>query len=260
MIALIGAVFAASLLGSLHCAGMCGAFVAFAVGAPSERRPPEWALHAAYNGGRLATYVALGAVAGALGAAMDNAGAMLGLQRVAAAAAGAMMIGFGVATLLRTRGVRVPRLRLPAAFERLLGRGHRLASSKPPIVRAGLIGLLTTLLPCGWLYAFVITAAGTGDAALGALTMAVFWAGTLPALIAVGAGAKRAAGVFGRFAPELTALALVGVGLYTAVHRITLPEFSPSASVAAEFDAEAAAAHVRSLESSEAPCCDVEHR
>ncbi|MBL0922801.1 MAG: sulfite exporter TauE/SafE family protein [Phycisphaerales bacterium] len=212
MIALIGAVFAASLLGSLHCAGMCGAFVAFAVGAPAEKRPPEWALHAAYNGGRLVTYTALGGAAGLLGGALDLAGEMVGLQRLAAALAGAMMVGFGVATLLRLRGVRVGRLRLPRAMTRALEKGHRAASSRPPVVRAALIGLLTTLLPCGWLYAFVITAAGAGDAALGALTMAVFWAGTLPALVAVGGGGERLHWVHRRQGAQCTGVAPVAGG------------------------------------------------
>lgn len=252
MIALVGAVFMASLLGSLHCAGMCGAFVAFAVGAPSERRPPEWTLHAAYNGGRLVTYTALGAIAGALGGALDLAGELVGLQRIAAVMAGAMMIGFGVATLLRIRGVRVPRLRLPVAFESLLSRGHRAASSKPPVVRAALIGLLTTLLPCGWLYAFVVTAAGTGNALLGAVTMAVFWAGTLPALVAVGAGAKRLTGAVGRLAPQMTAIALVVVGIYTAAHRIGLPRMSMASGGEPGVSA---VDRVQSLDAAEAPCC-----
>lgn len=252
MIALIGAVFTASLLGSLHCAGMCGAFVAFAVGAPSERRPAEWALHAAYNGGRLVTYAALGAVAGALGGALDLAGEMVGLQRLAAALAGALMIGFGVATLLRLRGVRVPRLPLPRAFERALSRGHRAASSKPPLVRAALIGLLTTLLPCGWLYAFVITAAGTGGAVVGAVTMAVFWMGTLPALVAVGAGARRLTGGLGRMAPRLTAMALVAVEIYTAAHRVAMPAMSMDSGGEPEVSE---VERVRSLNAAEAPCC-----
>ena len=46
MIALIAAVFTASLLGSLHCAGMCGAFVAFAVGLDGPARP-RWRRRAA---------------------------------------------------------------------------------------------------------------------------------------------------------------------------------------------------------------------
>ncbi|RMF85708.1 MAG: sulfite exporter TauE/SafE family protein, partial [Planctomycetota bacterium] len=95
MTALIAAVFVASLLGSLHCAGMCGPFVAFAVGADAGRTGGAWR-HVAYHGGRLVTYSLLGVAAGALGAALDLGGAWVGVQRTAAIVAGAIMVLFGV--------------------------------------------------------------------------------------------------------------------------------------------------------------------
>ena len=53
LIALCGAVLGASLLGSLHCAGMCGGLVAFAAGAGAEGpRRARFARHVAYHGGR----------------------------------------------------------------------------------------------------------------------------------------------------------------------------------------------------------------
>jgi uncharacterized protein len=68
VIALVAAIFLASLLGSLHCAGMCGAFVAIACGRLGNDRS-DWrdavALQTAYHGGRLLTYVTLGMFAGA---------------------------------------------------------------------------------------------------------------------------------------------------------------------------------------------------
>lgn len=221
---LIAAVLAASLLGSLHCAGMCGAFMLFAVGAgdataPARRRT----LHVAYHAGRLVTYALLGAVAGAVGAALDFGGSFVGLQRVAAAAAGALMIGFGVVTLLRLAGIRSRIEPFPRAFRRVVEHAQRRALALPPFARALAIGLLTTLLPCGWLYAFAFTAAGTGHPALGALTMGVFWVGTLPVLIAVGVGAQALAGPLRRRLPVLTSLVLVVVGLFMLVTRLGAP-------------------------------------
>ncbi|HEY0971648.1 MAG TPA: sulfite exporter TauE/SafE family protein, partial [Gemmatimonadales bacterium] len=71
------AVLVASLVGSPHCAGMCGPFVCFYAGAGAGARPvARWAAHAAYNGGRLLSYLALGALAGTLGAGLDAAGSM----------------------------------------------------------------------------------------------------------------------------------------------------------------------------------------
>lgn len=228
MIPLIVTVFSASLLGSLHCAGMCGAFVAFAVTGGAADAATQARLHAAYNLGRLIVYVMLGTAAGSLGAALDLAGALVGLQKAAAVSAGALMIAAGVLTILRLRGVRVPAVGVPKRFERWLTSGHRFAANQTPMLRAASIGLLTTLLPCGWLYAFVITAAGTADPVMGGVTMAVFWLGTLPMLIAVGTLARRAAGALGSKLPALTAAAVIVVGMVTVVDRAGLVRLTPS--------------------------------
>ena len=53
MLPLLITVFLASLSGSLHCAGMCGAFVALAVGgADNAARHQGRVLQAAYHAGR----------------------------------------------------------------------------------------------------------------------------------------------------------------------------------------------------------------
>jgi sulfite exporter TauE/SafE len=252
MTALIGAVFLASLLGSLHCVGMCGAFVAFAVGADPERGGRA-SLHAAYNLGRLSTYVALGVIAGLVGRAVDLTGEAAGLQRVAASIAGAMMVGFGLIVLLRLRGVRLPRAPLPPGLRRVTERGHRFAAGRTPGVRALLVGMLTTLLPCGWLYAFVITAAGTGSPWWGGVTMLVFWAGTLPALVAVGAGASRVAGALGKRLPLATTVLLIGVGMWTLFGRLAMPamaEHAPEATAVAD-----TAALIEQVEQATPLCC-----
>ncbi|GAB4545395.1 MAG: sulfite exporter TauE/SafE family protein [Phycisphaerales bacterium] len=223
MIPLIGAVFLASLLGSTHCAGMCGAFVVFAVaGGKREDQPHPVLLHGAYNFGRLVVYVCMGMVGGLAGATLELGASLAGVQHAAAMAAGAMMAGIGVVTLLRIKGVAVPKAPVPAPMRRLAERGHRTASKQPPIFRALLTGLLTTLLPCGWLYAFVITAAGTGHPLTGALVMAFFWLGTLPIMIAVGVTVKKLTGPIARRVPAMMGLLLVGVGLYTLVGRTDL--------------------------------------
>jgi hypothetical protein len=216
MLPLISTIFIASLLGSLHCAGMCGAFVAFAVNAPGVSRTK---LLIAYNAGRLATYTLLGALAGALGKAVDLGGSLVGVQRTAAIIAGVIMVLFGLAAVLRQLGVSIPHL--PGVrLKQLLLAGHRKAMKFTPIRRALAIGLLTTLLPCGWLYAFAATAAGTADPLLGALAMTVFWAGTLPALVALGASIGKLTGALAARLPLITSLVIVVVGLSTIVTRL----------------------------------------
>ena len=138
MIALVTTIFLASLVGSLHCAGMCGAFALFAIGAGDPRvHTPRTLLMGAYHAGRLLTYVALGAAAGALGSVVDLTGNLVGLQRTAAIAAGAMMVGFGVLTLLRVAGVRIKPLRLPAFLARITAAGHRRSLYVAADVKAG---------------------------------------------------------------------------------------------------------------------------
>lgn len=256
MIALVVAVFTASIMGSLHCAGMCGAFVAFAVGIDGTSGGPSRArLQAAYHTGRLLVYTTLGAVAGSLGRAFDLAGEAVGVQRAAVALAGAAMVVFGTLAILRLNGVRLPSAPVPGFLRSAATTSLRFAVERPPLLRAALTGLFTTLLPCGWLYAFVITAGGSGDAARGALVMAVFWVGTLPALIALGGGVQALAarlGSFGRRVPVITAAMIVCVGLFNVFDRGRSVGLAGAEVIAGD----ASIQRIHSLNSQEMPCCD----
>lgn len=214
MMTLVIAIFAASVLGSLHCAGMCGAFLAIALGEERGVRT-----QAAYHLGRLATYTALGAAAGALGQALNLGAALAGIEPVAMAVAGGTIVVFGVVSLLKVTGVRLAGAGMPGWVRGMTGALYRLAMGRGVVVRAAMIGLMTTLLPCGWLYAFVATAAGTGSPVRGGLAMMVFWAGTLPLLVAVGAGVRGMLGSLGARLPVVTSLALVVMGLLTLAGR-----------------------------------------
>lgn len=251
MIALCGAVLLASLLGNLHCAGMCGPFVAFVAGIDGQHGARRYAAQSAYHLSRLVAYVAIGAAAGLLGAALDLGAALAGVRDIAAIAAGAMMVLIGGASLLRQLGYATARFDAPVLAHRWLVQGQRFAIRLPPTPRAALIGALTALLPCGWLYAFAITAAGAGSAWGGAVTMAAFWIGTLPALVAIGVGVNRLAGSSKRHIPALTSLAIVVVGLFTVAHRagVDLRGGVAPQSVAA------ATEHVAALSAGEMACC-----
>lgn len=257
MTALIAAVFVASVLGSLHCAGMCGAFVAFAVGIDGkEARRPRWPLQVGYNLGRLVTYGTLGSIAGGLGSAFDGAGQLIGVQRAAVMLAGLCMVVFGAISILRLNGVRVPKPPTPAFLERTVVSAMRAAVERPPMARALFTGMITTLLPCGWLYAFVITAAGTGNSVHGAVTMAVFWAGTLPVLVAIGTGVQALAsrlGRMGRRVPVIAASVVVCIGLLNVFDpqrlqgALNLTERPP---VKADL-----VNHVQAISETDMPCC-----
>jgi sulfite exporter TauE/SafE len=216
--ALVVSVFVASLLGSVHCAAMCGSFACLAAGGG---RAGYGAVRGTvgYHLGRLLSYSLLGALAGAAGGGLDHASGLAGPVRPAAIVAGALLIAWGFATLLGAFGVRVPALSVPPALGRVLAHAMGLVQRRPPAVRGLAIGVLTAAIPCGWLYAFVATAAAAGDAAGGATVMAVFWGGTLPLLVTVGLAGQRLLGSVRTRLPAVTAAILVVLGALTAAGR-----------------------------------------
>jgi uncharacterized protein len=207
--ALVASVFVASLLGSVHCAGMCGGFVCGYAPGSTPRA------HVLYHGMRLAVYVTLGAAAGLVGAGITQAGQLVSVQQGAALVAGALMVVWGGTTILAARGVRMPFVARPDRPRPVLQQLTRRARDWSPSGRAAAFGGLTALLPCGWLYAFVVTAAGTGSVPRAMLVMSVFWLGTVPALLAVAGGAQRLTARWRRHIPVVTAVSIVLMGLLT---------------------------------------------
>ena len=222
MTLLVG-VLIASLVGSIHCAAMCGGFVCAYAGTAAPRGLANLPAHLAYNGGRLVSYLALGLGAGAIGARMDGLGRLAGVSRAAAVAAGVLMVVWALATIGASLGLRIPVALAPAWLWRRLGAAQLAMRDRPPVERAAATGLLTTLLPCGWLYTFVVTAGGTGSALAGAGTMLVFWIGSLPALLAVGFGVQRLFGPLARRLPVAAATLVLVLGLLSIAGRVHPP-------------------------------------
>ncbi len=239
---LILTVIFASLLGSLHCAGMCGAFVAMACQGGNPL-----VMQCAYHGGRLVTYAAMGTIAGGLGAMLDLGSSLAGVEPIALTLASTLMIGWGLVVLLGALGIKLPLPKSPGVMQRLLMKGHRATMSWGPGVRALAIGLLTTLLPCGWLYLFVARAAGEASMGRGALVMLAFWVGTVPILSAMGFGTRALTRRLGRKLPIATASIILLAGLWTLMGRHMLDGRAMAASV----DVVPAAAPVDSVPS----CC-----
>ncbi len=198
---------------------MCGGLACFVAGAGE----PDLRGTLGYNVGRLLSYAALGALAGAAGAGFDRAGEIAGIARPAAIVAGTLMIVWGGASALAATGVRVPQLAVPAFVREALAAAMRAVRDRPPLQRGLTLGVLTPLLPCGWLYAFVATSAAAGTAPRGALVMTAFWLGTVPAMAALGLGAQRLLGPMRRRMPAITAAAMVVIGLLTVAGKFGPP-------------------------------------
>lgn len=180
--------FLAGLGGSaMHCVGMCGPFVLGQVMVDAEHVGPggygEWrrlagAALAPYHLGRLTTYTGLGAAAGAATALFASTAAFAWISGLLLIAGAALMLAqaFGLALgAAAPQAVMVQRLAAP------------LTSSRHPAARYAL-GVVLGFLPCGLIYGALGAAAGTGSILQGALGMAAFSLGTMPALVAVGWG------------------------------------------------------------------------
>lgn len=235
MIALLASVWVAALLGSVHCAAMCGGFVC-AITTPGR----AVASQAAWHLGRGAAYVVLGLAAGLLGRGLESTLDASGVRHSAAFAAGALLVVRGIRELWAPAPARPHR---PAPWSHLVARGIRAVRALPLIPRALLVGAFAALLPCGWLWAFVTTAAGTGQPWLGALVMLAFWAGTVPLLAGVGLAAGGLLVRFRAGLPRVTAVAMILVGLLTVAGRFRVHPAGHGGHHAASSTAVPATAH-----------------
>ncbi|TWU10113.1 sulfite exporter TauE/SafE family protein [Allorhodopirellula heiligendammensis] len=223
MLVLVTAVVTASLLGSMHCVGMCGPLAIWASGAgeSASRRRIVWST-SLYHFGRLTTYVIAGLIAGGIGSLVDIGGQTFGFQLAAARVVGMLMVLIGAWRLMGLAWAMRGAGRMASAPSRVGGLLVKLRPyvfQLPASARALAVGMLTTLLPCGWLYLFALIAAGTGSVLMGGVTMAAFWVGTVPALTALIAGTQTLSREFVKVVPVVTAILLIVAGGFTATGR-----------------------------------------
>jgi hypothetical protein len=209
MTPLLAAIAVSSLAGSLHCVAMCGPLIGLSGGVRSLRLALVHAL------GRLTTYATLGALAGLVGRAVDLAGHLAAAQHAASLVAGGVIVAWGARSIAVSLGV----VRGWSADATLWKRGLSQLRGRRAVSRAWLVGVLTGLLPCGWLWAFVVSAAGTASPWSGALVMAVFWLGTVPAMTGVLAFGGPVIDRLRRRLPAISACVLIALGLATLAVR-----------------------------------------
>lgn len=186
-VALPLSLFVLGLSGSLaHCVGMCGPFVLGQVmsdvetagGTYSEWRRLAGAALLPYHLGRFTSYTLLGAIAGTVTALFAATPAFAWLAGALLLLAAALMLAQAAGLALGTSA---------SLADRLAHLVSPLAQARDAAGRYAL-GVALGFLPCGLLYGALAAAAGTGSAAQGALAMASFSVGTMPALVAVGWG------------------------------------------------------------------------
>jgi uncharacterized protein len=167
------------ILGSLHCAAMCGPIaLALPGGEPLRRHYVTGRL--LYNAGRIATYVLLGAILGSLGGLF----ALAGLQQAVSVTVGVIMILVLIfPSLIR----RISERWSPAAqLQRRLQGWFGIFLRRRTLFSLFGLGLLNGLLPCGLLYAALGAAAALGEPLRGMVFLGGFGVGTLPVMLGIG--------------------------------------------------------------------------
>ena len=209
--------FLLGLLGSLHCAGMCGP-LALALPASGLGRLTFLSSRVAYNLGRMTTYGVLGLAAGIVGQAF----AMAGLQRWASAAAGIVIV---VGLLASPYGLRIPFV--PGVSSLKSGLARLLRQRAVPAFY--LLGILNGLLPCGLVYVACAGAIAAGGACSGVGYMLAFGSGTVPLMLCISClGSNLQLTLRSRF-QRIVPVCVLLVGLLLIVRSLSLgiPYVSP---------------------------------
>jgi sulfite exporter TauE/SafE len=166
--------FVLGLVGSFHCAGMCGPLT-LALPTKSTASSPFVLGRVLYNAGRIFTYCVLGLVFGVLGKTLFLAG----IQRWVSIALGLILL---LGLLVSKRfGWRHPAYKLIGHLKSFMTDMLRRRS----LASLAVLGLLNGLLPCGLVYVAAAGAIATGALLPSVGYMAAFGAGTLPMLMSI---------------------------------------------------------------------------
>ena len=180
------AAFLLGLMSSVHCLGMCGGIGA-ALGVADPRRSLLFAF--CYNLGRVLCYALLGALTSGFIALLSTGPthSLLTLGPWLRGLSGLLVVAMG----LYIGGWWLGLSRLEKVGAGLWRRVQPRTRALLPPRHAGAalaLGALWGLLPCGLIYSSLSWAALGGEPARGALLMAAFGLGTLPALVLVNIG------------------------------------------------------------------------
>ena len=211
---IIGSVFLTSLLGSIHCVGMCGPIV-LVLG--NNRFSLLF-----YHIGRLISYLILGGIAFALGGIILAPFAHSIAALISPLSLGLVFLWMSIRSFQKKSFHLKINPKLSKKFSFYLGEAHQ---GKKVYLSRFLVGFLSISLPCGWLYGVVIGATTTNNIFLSLIMMAAFWLGTVPMLFIAPTLIKKILDPLKKKVPYLTgAIFLLASGslFYQVLSRIGL--------------------------------------
>ncbi len=204
-------ILTSSFFGSWHCAAMCGP-IATLMGHRKSLLP--------YHFGRMVSYLSLGLLAGSLGQFFLNSEFVL-LRWISAFLFGLILISMGLRWFSPKFFKGLPSFLESHGIVTIIRRVQKFHLSQSGFV----VGLLTALLPCGWLYTYVTAAIATQSPWSGIFVMFLFWLGGLPALSIVPSMIRQTLQAAPLKHQRIGGLILVAAGLYSIFSFLALHQF-----------------------------------
>ena len=210
------------LLGSFHCAGMCGP-IAIALPLHGNRLPQKIYGGILYNLGRTLTYGVMGAVFGLLGQGVK----LIGFQQKVSVIMGAIMIisVFFPSLFKNQYSNEKSWISWVGKLKSAIARMFAIRSFSSLFF----IGLANGLLPCGLVYIAIAGAIGTGEVVHGSLYMLMFGLGTIPMMLSIAIAGNVISLAIRKKINKLMPVLVVVVGIFFILRGLSLgiPFLSP---------------------------------
>ncbi|PIF05106.1 MAG: hypothetical protein CSA36_08470 [Draconibacterium sp.] len=214
--------FLLGLMGSVHCAGMCGP-IALALPLHGNSLSGKIFGGTLYNLGRTITYGIMGVLFGLLGKGIS----FLGFQQKISVIMGVLMILSILFPALFKNQYSMGKswIAVVGKLKRSIGSLFTVRSFQSLFF----IGLLNGLLPCGLVYMAIAGAIATGNPVSGMLYMILFGLGTIPMLLGIALAGNMMSATFRKKINRLIPMLVVVVGILFILRGLSLgiPFLSP---------------------------------
>jgi sulfite exporter TauE/SafE len=208
-IGIITITFLAGLTGSIHCIGMCGAFASTCASKTSAL--------GFYHIGRLISYSLLGLLGGLLGSLFIQLIENPIFQLIPSVVLGLGFIIFGIRTL-KTKQLK---LSSPHFLQKKINNLYVLFFKTENLsLRSFLLGISSSLLPCGLLYGVLIALVTFQNPITGVIGMASFCVGTMPALFVAPSAIAKIINPLKAKWPQFIAMTTTSVGVFIITYRL----------------------------------------